>query len=340
MAVQLAWKDKIEFAIAVAYGSSLQVALFVAPVLVLLGRRRRPADGPRLHAAGGRGGRRPPSASARSISLDGESNWLEGALLVLVYVILAVWFFELADRVGPAVADGARHGRSPSWPTAPRERAVAPLARKQNSDGVSPDGQPESPAEPEAPDQGPRPLADKEARGRPREGIHLRAARRGRKPGPAARSATTTSSAARGSRPTTGEYRDNLTPATGEPFTEVPRSRAEDIELALDAAHAAKDAWGETLDRPSAPRSSTRSPTRSRRTSRCSRSPRARRTASRSARRSPPTSRWRPTTSATSPARSAPRRAGSPRSTRRPTPTTSTSRWASSARSSRSTSRC
>ena len=46
--------------------------------------------------------------------------------------------------------------------------------------------------------------------------------------------------------PVSGEYSENLTPATGEPFTEVPRSSAEDIELALDAAHAAKDDWGET----------------------------------------------------------------------------------------------
>ncbi len=44
--------------------------------------------------------------------------------------------------------------------------------------------------------------------------------------------------------PTTGEYRDNLTPSTGEPFCEVAHSGAEDIELALDAAHAAKDDWG------------------------------------------------------------------------------------------------
>ena len=36
-----------------------------------------------------------------------------------------------------------------------------------------------------------------------------------------------------------------MTPATGQPFTQVPRSTSEDIELALDAAHAAKDAWGE-----------------------------------------------------------------------------------------------
>ncbi len=43
--------------------------------------------------------------------------------------------------------------------------------------------------------------------------------------------------------PTTGEYRDNLTPATGEPFCEVAHSGPQDIELALDAAHAAKDSW-------------------------------------------------------------------------------------------------
>ena len=45
--------------------------------------------------------------------------------------------------------------------------------------------------------------------------------------------------------PLNGEYSENVTPATGEPFTEVPRSTAEDVEVALDAAHAAKDAWGE-----------------------------------------------------------------------------------------------
>ena len=46
--------------------------------------------------------------------------------------------------------------------------------------------------------------------------------------------------------PRSGQYFDNLTPVTGKVFTQVPRSNAEDIELALDAAHAAKDAWGET----------------------------------------------------------------------------------------------
>ena len=44
--------------------------------------------------------------------------------------------------------------------------------------------------------------------------------------------------------PTTGRYRVNVTPSTGHDFTEVADAGAADIELALDAAHAAKDAWG------------------------------------------------------------------------------------------------
>jgi aldehyde dehydrogenase len=46
--------------------------------------------------------------------------------------------------------------------------------------------------------------------------------------------------------PVHGEYMKDLSPANARQFTEVPRSTKEDIELALDAAHAAKDAWGET----------------------------------------------------------------------------------------------
>ena len=46
--------------------------------------------------------------------------------------------------------------------------------------------------------------------------------------------------------PVKGVYFNNLTPVTGEDFCEIPRSSAEDIELAIDAAHAAKDDWGKT----------------------------------------------------------------------------------------------
>ncbi|MGB8381936.1 MAG: aldehyde dehydrogenase [Dermatophilaceae bacterium] len=46
--------------------------------------------------------------------------------------------------------------------------------------------------------------------------------------------------------PVKGQYFDNVTPVTGQPFCDVARSTAEDIELALDAAHAAAPAWGKT----------------------------------------------------------------------------------------------
>jgi Ca2+:H+ antiporter len=93
VAVQLAYKDKMEFAMAVSYGSSLQVALFVAPVLVLLGAVMgqpmdlvfQPLEVAAVAAAVG---------ISALIALDGESNWLEGALLMIVYAILAFSFYE------------------------------------------------------------------------------------------------------------------------------------------------------------------------------------------------------------------------------------------------------
>lgn len=46
--------------------------------------------------------------------------------------------------------------------------------------------------------------------------------------------------------PESGEYFENITPVTGQVFCEVARSNAADIDKALDAAHAAKEAWGRT----------------------------------------------------------------------------------------------
>ena len=43
--------------------------------------------------------------------------------------------------------------------------------------------------------------------------------------------------------PVKGEYFDNISPVNGKPFTKVAKSTPEDIELALDAAHAAKTKW-------------------------------------------------------------------------------------------------
>jgi Ca2+:H+ antiporter len=93
VSVQLAAKNKMEFALAVTFGSSLQVALFVAPVLVLLGAMMgkamnlvfTPLEIAAVAAAVG---------ISALIAIDGETNWLEGALLTLVYAILAISFFE------------------------------------------------------------------------------------------------------------------------------------------------------------------------------------------------------------------------------------------------------
>ena len=47
-------------------------------------------------------------------------------------------------------------------------------------------------------------------------------------------------------KPTDGKYFENIPPISGKPFCEVARSNEKDINLALDAAHAAKDSWGKT----------------------------------------------------------------------------------------------
>jgi Ca2+:H+ antiporter len=90
--VQLALRDKMEFSLLVSVGSSLQVALFVAPVLVLLSHLvGTPMDlvFTQLELA--------TVALAvvmvALIALDGESNWLEGAQLLAVYAILGLAFY-------------------------------------------------------------------------------------------------------------------------------------------------------------------------------------------------------------------------------------------------------
>jgi Ca2+:H+ antiporter len=92
VAVKLALQNKMEFAITVSIGASLQVALFVAPVLVLLSHLvGSPMDlvFTQLEIA--------TVALAvvlvALIALDGESNWFEGTQLVAVYAIVALAFF-------------------------------------------------------------------------------------------------------------------------------------------------------------------------------------------------------------------------------------------------------
>ncbi len=91
-AVTVAMKNKMDLSVSVAVGSSLQIALFVAPVLVLVGWLiGQPMDldfNPfELVAVA------VAVLIANSISSDGKSNWLEGTLLLATYVVLALAFF-------------------------------------------------------------------------------------------------------------------------------------------------------------------------------------------------------------------------------------------------------
>jgi Ca2+:H+ antiporter len=94
VAVQVAMKNKMELSLSISIGSSLQIALFVTPVLVfvslLLGNPLQLTfDQFEIVAMIG------ASLIAALIALDGKSNWLEGAQLLGVYVIIALAFFFL-----------------------------------------------------------------------------------------------------------------------------------------------------------------------------------------------------------------------------------------------------
>ena len=138
--------------------------------------------------------------------------------------------------------------------------------------------------------------------------------------------------------PVRGQYFTNLTPLTGRPLCEIARSTAEDVEKALDAAHAAKDAWAKISP---AERSRTQQDRRphggAARRAGDGRDTRQRQADPRDESRRP-AARRRPLRYFAGCIRAQKER--SARSTTPPTLTTSMSRWASSARSSRGTSRC
>ena len=91
-AVTVAMKDKMDLSVSVAVGSSMQIALFVAPALVLAGWViGQPMDldfNPfELVAVA------VSVLIANSISSDGQSNWLEGTLLLATYAVLGLAFY-------------------------------------------------------------------------------------------------------------------------------------------------------------------------------------------------------------------------------------------------------
>jgi len=91
----MAARNRMDLALSIAVGSSIQIALFVAPLLVLASRFISatpmdlvftPAEVLAVSFA---------AIIAGQICGDGESNWLEGAQLLAVYVILGLLFYFL-----------------------------------------------------------------------------------------------------------------------------------------------------------------------------------------------------------------------------------------------------
>jgi len=90
--VQVAIKNKMDLSLAISLGSSMQIALFVAPLLVFISLLFGPPmtlffslfEVAMLTLS---------VLLAMITSQDGESNWLEGAQLLAVYLIVALGFF-------------------------------------------------------------------------------------------------------------------------------------------------------------------------------------------------------------------------------------------------------
>jgi Ca2+:H+ antiporter len=100
-AIAMARKNKMDLAVGIALGSCIQIALFVAPLLVLASYLVAPQP---LELAFGR-------AEVGSLFLavligamasgDGRSNWFKGAQLIIVYLIMALLFYFIPDGVPP-----------------------------------------------------------------------------------------------------------------------------------------------------------------------------------------------------------------------------------------------
>ena len=107
-AILMAMKNQMDLAYHIAVGSSMQIALFVAPVLVFLSYTiGKPMDllftTFEVITVG------LAVAIVSLVAADGESNWMEGVLLVAVYVIFAIAFFYLPGNA-PLAEPTAIHG--------------------------------------------------------------------------------------------------------------------------------------------------------------------------------------------------------------------------------------
>jgi Ca2+:H+ antiporter len=99
VAIQVAMKNRMDLSVSISLGSSLQIALFVAPVLVFISllfekKLLLVFSSYELLALA------VASVVASLVAQDGESNWIEGLQLLAVYVIFALGFFLLPNVPG------------------------------------------------------------------------------------------------------------------------------------------------------------------------------------------------------------------------------------------------
>lgn len=93
VAVQMALRNKMDLSIAIAVGSGLQIALFVAPVLVLVSQFVGPSPMTLVFSSYELAALAGTVIVAVLISIDGRTRWLEGAQLLALYVVLGLAFY-------------------------------------------------------------------------------------------------------------------------------------------------------------------------------------------------------------------------------------------------------
>jgi len=93
-AIAMARKNKLDLTVGIAMGSSIQIALFVAPVLVIAGHAMGRPLGLEFTLLEVAGVMLSVMAVAHLAS-DGRTNWFEGVQLLAIYAILAVAFFYI-----------------------------------------------------------------------------------------------------------------------------------------------------------------------------------------------------------------------------------------------------
>jgi Ca2+:H+ antiporter len=100
-AITMAARNQMDAAIGIAVGSSTQIALFVAPVLVFLSYAIAPAPMDLLFTVFELVALGLAVLTITFIAHDGETHWMEGVQLLAVYAILVLGFYFLPARTGP-----------------------------------------------------------------------------------------------------------------------------------------------------------------------------------------------------------------------------------------------